>query len=107
MKIKMVKGKKNKDDNNNKKRIVHNTAVWLWRLREMGFQIAAKCGYPQQQIYALWAHMCGDRVKQWTVLPLWYYTPENNTREPQQNKYLFQLVYYIASSYCLRQSLPF
>lgn len=65
-------------------------SITLWfgcdGLRELGFKIAAKCGYPQQQIYALWAHMCGDRVKQWTVPPLWYYTPENNTRKPQKNK---------------------
>lgn len=47
--MKTVKGKKNDDDNNNKK-IVHNTVVWLRRLRELGFQIAAKFGYPQQQI---------------------------------------------------------
>lgn len=98
--MKMAKGKKNNDDNNNKKKIVHNTVVWLRRLRELGFQIEAKCGYPQQQIYALWAHMCGDRVKQWTVPPLWYYTPENNTRG-KKPKYLFQLVYHNTSSYCL------
>lgn len=88
-----------KKDSNNNNKILHNTVVWLRRLRELGFQNATNCGYPRATNLwsdTLWAHVESGGVEMFSCL-LWNYT-----REDQKNKwnvifyyrYLYQLGHY-------------